>query len=159
MDLVQGEAVARFGLVAGTFLFSLAGALVPVLNAEIYLAAVAAFAPPAQLVPVVLAATLGQVLGKVPFYLAGRGLLRLPMGRYEARVEEYRGRFERSRWAVDAALFSSASWGVPPFLIGPYLAGFFDVSFLRFLAWSLFGRALRFALIVVVPVAAKALAR
>jgi membrane protein YqaA with SNARE-associated domain len=145
--------------VAGTFLFSLVGAVVPVLNAEIYLAAVAAFASPAKLVPVVLAATLGQVLGKIPFYLAGRGVLRLPVGRYEARVEEYRGRFERSRWAVDVALFSSASWGVPPFLVGPYLAGFFDVSFARFLAWSLVGRALRFAVIVLVPVAVKALAR
>lgn len=153
------EFVSRFGLVAGTFLFSLVGAVVPVLNAEIYLAAVAAFAAPAKLVPVVLAATLGQVLGKIPFYLAGRGVLRLPMGRYEARVEEYRERFERSRWAVDAALFSSASWGVPPFLVGPYLAGFFDVSFARFLAWSLIGRALRFAAIVLVPVAVKALAR
>ena len=143
---------------AGTFLFSLVGAVVPVLNAEVYLVAVAAFAAPAKLVPVVLAATLGQVLGKIPFYLAGRGLLRLPMGRYEARVEQYRGRFERSRWAVDTALFSSASWGIPPFLVVPYLAGFFDVSFARFLAWSLFGRALRFAAIVLVPVAAKALA-
>lgn len=144
---------------AGTFLFSLAGAVVPVLNAEIYLVAVAALASPAKLVPVVLAATFGQVLGKLPFYLAGRGVLRIPMGRYEARVEEYRARFERSRWAVDTALFASASWGVPPFLITPYLAGFFDVSFARFFAWSLVGRVLRFGAIVLVPVAAKALAR
>ena len=153
------EFVARFGLVAGSFVFSLVSAVVPVLNTEVYLVAVAALAAPAQLGPVVLAATLGQVAGKIPFYLAGRGILRLPMGRYEARIEEYRGRFERSTWAVNAALFSSASWGVPPFLVGPYLAGFFDVSFARFLAWSLLGRALRFGVIVLVPVAARALAR
>jgi len=152
------EFVGRFGLVAGTFLFSVASALVPVLNTEVYLAAVAALVSPAQVVPIALAATLGQIVGKLPFYLAGRGVLRLPMGKYEARIEEYRGRFERSTWAVNAALFSSASWGVPPFLVGPYLAGLFDVSFARFFVWSLLGRALRFGAIVAVPVAVKALA-
>jgi membrane protein YqaA with SNARE-associated domain len=153
------DLAGRLGLVFGTFVYSVVSAIVPVVNTEVYLAAVTALAPPAALPGVLLAASLGQVVGKLPFYLAGRGLLKIPLGRYEARVEEYRGRFERSPRLTDLALFSSASWGVPPFLVGPYLAGYFRVGVLRFCALGLLGRLVRFAAVMLLPLALRSLAR
>jgi len=100
MDAFHGEFVSRFGLVAGTFLFSLAGAVVPVLNAEIYLAAVAAFAPPAQLVPGGARGHAGTGARKGPV-LPGRARLAPPADGSATRraSRSTRGRFERSRWA------------------------------------------------------------
>jgi membrane protein YqaA with SNARE-associated domain len=153
------DIAGRLGLVVGTFVYAVVSAIVPAINTELYLAAVTALAPPSALPGVLLAASLGQVVGKLPFYLAGRGLVKLPLGRYEAKVEAYRASFERSPRLTDLALFSSASLGVPPFLVGPYLAGFFRVGLVRFCFYGVLGRLIRFAAVMLVPLALKALAR
>lgn len=150
--------IARHGVVAASFVVSLVSALFPAVNNEIYLAAVAAVAAPASLPAVLLAASLGHVIGKVPFYLAGRGLLKIPMGRYEAKIAKWRLKLEQSKRGVDFLLFSSASWGIPPFLVSPYIAGYLRIGFLRFFAWGLIGRLVRFAAIVLVPLAIRKLA-
>src|SRR6185503_16476459 len=80
-------------LYVGTFLFSLVSGLVPVVNIEVYLLAVAAYTKgPAW--PIILLATAGQTLAKYFLYLAGRGLVRLPW-------EWMRTRLERARHALD----------------------------------------------------------
>jgi membrane protein YqaA with SNARE-associated domain len=151
--------VTRFGLVTGTFLVSLISAVFPPVNTEVFLLAVAAVAKPEALPGVLVAASVGQMLGKLGFYFAGRGLVKLKLGRYQARIDEWSVRLGRSQRGVDLVMFSSALWGVPPFLVVPYLAGVFRLGFGRFLAIGLVGRFLRFAGLVAVPALIKALAR
>lgn len=150
--------IARFGLVTATLIVSLVSALFPPVNTEVFLLAVAAIAKPAALPAVLLAAAVGQMAGKTVYYLAGRGFVRLPLGRYQAKFDEWSVRLGRSRRGVDLVMFSSASWGVPPFLVVPYLAGVFKLSFLRFLFWGLLGRLLRFAVVMLLPALLKGLA-
>jgi membrane protein YqaA with SNARE-associated domain len=151
--------VARFGLVTATLLVSLVSGLFPPVNTEVFLLAVAAIAKPAALPAVLLAAALGQMAGKTAYYLAGRGFVRLPLGRYQATFDEWSVRLGRSKRGVDLVMFSSASWGVPPFFVVPYLAGLFKLSFLRFLLWGLVGRLLRFAVVMLLPALLKSVAR
>lgn len=151
--------IARFGLVGATFVVGLVSAFFPPVNVELFLLAAAAMAKPKALPAVLLSASIGQMTGKTAFYLAGRGLLRLPLGRYQDKFDEWSARLGRSRRGVDLVMFSSASWGLPPFLVVPYLAGVFKLSFVRFLFWGLLGRFVRFAAIVVLPALVKALAK
>lgn len=151
--------IARFGLITGTFLVGVISALFPPVNIEVFLFGVGAVAKPAALPAVVVAASLGQMAGKIGFYFAGRGFVKLPLGRYQARFDEWSVRLGRSKRGVDLVMFSSSLWGVPPFLVVPYLAGVFKLSFSRFLGWGLLGRLLRFSAVVFVPALVKTLAR
>ncbi len=151
--------IARFGLVTATFIVSFVSAIFPPINTEVFLLAVAAIAKPAALPAVLLAAAVGQMAGKSLFYLAGRGLLKLPLGRYQQTFDEWTVRLGRSSRGVALVMLSSATWGVPPFLVVPYLAGLFKLSFLRFWALGLLGRLLRFAAILALPAVLKAIAR
>jgi membrane protein YqaA with SNARE-associated domain len=85
--------------------------------------------------------------------------MKLPLGRYQAKFDEWSVRLGRSKRGVDLVMFSSSLWGVPPFLVVPYLAGVFKLSFERFLLLGMLGRLLRFSAVVSVPALVKALAR
>ena len=54
-----------------TLAVAVASAVIPVINIEIYLLGAAALAPASMAVPLVLAATIGQMAGKVVMYHAG----------------------------------------------------------------------------------------
>jgi len=151
--------VARFGLITASFLAGLISALFPPLNIEVFLFGVAAITKPTGLPAVVVSAAIGQMLGKIGFYFAGRGFMKLPLGRYQAKFDEWSVRLGRSKRGVDLVMFSSSLWGVPPFLVVPYLAGVFKLSFERFLLLGMLGRLLRFSAVVSVPALVKALAR
>jgi membrane protein YqaA with SNARE-associated domain len=151
--------IARFGLLTGSFLVAVISALFPPVNVEIFLIGVAAVARPAALPGVVVAAALGQMVGKIGFYFAGRGFVKLPLGRYQAKFDEWSVRLGRSQRGVDLVMFSSSLWGVPPFLVVPYLAGVFRLGFSRFLVLGLVGRLLRFSAVVALPALIKAFAR
>jgi membrane protein YqaA with SNARE-associated domain len=151
--------VARFGLVTASFLVGIISALFPPVNIEVYLFGVGAIARPAALPAVVVSASLGQMVGKIGFYFAGRGFMKLPLGRYQAKFDEWSVRLGRSKRGVDLVMFSSSLWGVPPFLVVPYLAGVFKLSFQRFLVLGMVGRLIRFSVVVSVPALVKALAR
>ena len=150
--------VARFGLITASFLVGLVSALFPPVNIEVFLFGLAAIAKPAALPAVVVSASLGQMLGKIGFYFAGRGFVKLPLGRYQAKFDEWSVRLGNSKRGVDIVMFSSSLWGVPPFLVVPYLAGVFKLSFERFLLLGMVGRLLRFSAVVAVPALIKALA-
>ena len=151
--------VARFGLISASFLVGLISALFPPVNIEVFLFGLAAVARPALLPAVVVSAALGQMAGKIGFYFAGRGFMKLPLGRYQAKFDEWSIRLGNSKRGVDMVMFSSSLWGVPPFLVVPYLAGLFKLSFRRFLVLGMVGRLIRFSVVVSVPALVKALAR
>lgn len=151
--------VARFGLITASFLVGVISALFPPVNIEVFLFGAGAIAKPASLPAVVVSASLGQMLGKIGFYFAGRGFMKLPLGRHQAKFDEWSVRLGRSQRGVDLVMFSSSLWGVPPFLVVPYLAGLFKLSFQRFLLLGMVGRLIRFSVVVSVPALVKALAR
>jgi len=103
-------------------------------------------------VPVVLGMTIGQMIGKVLIYLAGRGAIRMPLREsYKERLAAARERLERSRLGTVPFLFVSASTGWPPFYVVSILAGVLRLGFWGFFVPGLLGRFVRFAVIAAFP--------
>ncbi len=159
MGAFEHEVVDRFGLVFASFVVAFVSGVFPPINIEIFLLAAAAFTRMERLPAVVASASAGQMAAKALFYLAGRGLMKLPLGRYQSKFDEWSVRLGRSKRGVDVVMFSSASWGIPPFMVTPYLAGMFRMPFARFLVIGTAGRLLRFAAIMLIPVLVRAFAK
>ena len=145
-------------VVAATFLFCLLSAVVPVANAEVYLVGVSlgSDAPAAVLAS---AAAAGQMLGKMLFYLVGRGALDLSRLRRKgtasarwtdrmARVQQWS---QRHAWGASAVTAVSAFAGLPPFAVVSVLAGTVRMRWWLFLVIGLVGRFARFLAVLVAP--------
>lgn len=139
------------GIHFATFVVSAVSGFVPLVNTELYLASVSALSSDPPRISIVVVATLGQMVAKSAMYLAGEGVLRLPIKRYEGKIEEYRGSFERAKGRIGALLFLSASTGIPPFYVTPILAGVLRISFPLFFACGFAGRFVRFAAVYLLP--------
>ena len=74
-------------LLLGTFAFCVGSAVIPVLHAETYLITASLLAPPELRWLLVIAATSGQMLGKVGMYYAGRGMKLIPGERMQRRIQ------------------------------------------------------------------------
>ena len=138
------ELTTALGLFGGSLAVGFVSGLVPVLNTEAYLLAVAALSPREALVPAVVLTTLGQMIAKSLLYLAGSGAVssRL-LGRRGARVGELKDRLERARAGATAVVFASAATGLPPFYVVSVAAGSLRWSLARFLLVGGSGRLLR----------------
>jgi membrane protein YqaA with SNARE-associated domain len=145
------------GLYVTTFVVCLVSAVVPLVHSETYLLAVSALTPPSAVVPVALLAAAGQMAGKTALYFVGRGALRLPVRRHEAKIEEWRARLERRKGRSDVLIFVSALGGFPPFYIVSVLAGVLRFSLREFLVWGSLGRSLRFGVVFAFPQLVKGL--
>lgn len=137
-------------LYLGTFLFSLVSGLIPVVNIEIYLLAVAAYTRGAS-VPIILLATAGQTLAKYILYLAGRGLVRLPAEWMRKRLERARHALDNHPKGAESVVLFSAITGVPPIYGTSLAAGALGMPPLQFLVPTSFGRLLRFTVVFFAP--------
>ncbi|MGH3874299.1 MAG: VTT domain-containing protein [Pseudonocardiaceae bacterium] len=137
-------------------------ALVPVFNTEIYLVGLAAAQPQLSWVWLGLIAAVGQMIGKVVFYYAGRGALVLPArfrperdrpraGRWSLRVRRLQEELQRRPGWMVVALLASALTGLPPFAATAVLAGLARVRLITFLIVGLIGRFVRFAAVAASP--------
>jgi membrane protein YqaA with SNARE-associated domain len=133
-----------------------AGALLPFLNTEVYLIGASAVAPRALWVPLVVSGTVGAMAGKVVLYFAGRGVVRLPRGRVQARLSAMQTRMEEKPTAGKLLYAVSAFVGIPPFYVTTVAAGAVEMNFAFFLLVGFLGRLIRFALVVALPQMAKA---
>ena len=142
-------------LVLATFAYMALSALIPVFNAEAYLAGVAATvvadADPLKLWLLALLASAGQMVGKVVWYCAGRYALewkwlkrRTSSPRWQANVAKWQRRIGDRSWLAALFLFASAVLGFPPFAIMSVLAGQLRVSAPVFVVTGLIGRTVRF---------------
>jgi len=136
---------------AMTFGGSLLGSLLPVINAELLVISMAALAPHGGLPPIVAAAAIGQIAGKVLLYLAGRGTIRLRGLREHARLQAVVLRLQSSARTSALVLFASALAGVPPLYAVSVASGIIGIPLHRFVAIAFVGRVLRFGLLVQVP--------
>jgi len=137
-------------LVAATFAVALGGGLLPFVNVELYLVAVALAQPHTAALPLVVAAALGQTVAKMVLYGVGLGALRLPFFT-GANGEKTRTRLARSAFGPRTVVFASALLGVPPFYAVSVAAGALRLGLLPFTLLGLAGRLLRFAAVLVAP--------
>jgi membrane protein YqaA with SNARE-associated domain len=134
-----------------TFAVCVAGAVIPFINTEIYLVSVSALSPPAFVMPLVAAATAGQMVGKVAMYYAGRGVLRVRNERVKRAVTRLHDRLvDRPRLAL-ALLFSSATVGVPPLYAMAVACGMARMGVVSFAVVGTVGRLIHFAAVALLP--------
>jgi membrane protein YqaA with SNARE-associated domain len=145
-------------LLALTFGYCVASALVPVINAEAYVGGVAALLDDAGMGTVwavAAAAAAGQMVGKLVYFLLGRSSLnwhwvkkKTESEKWQAGLERWQRRIGGSHLLAGAVLLLSAYSGFPPFAILSILAGQLRVPLPLFLVVGFAGRLGRFATIL-----------
>lgn len=142
------------GWLFSTFGVAVASALLPLINIEVYLGAVAAGRVGA-IWPLAAVAAAGQMLGKIAYYYVGRSALewswvrrKTESPRFQAQLQRWQHRIGDRPVVGGLVVFAAASVGVPPLLIMSVLAGTLRISFPVFLVVGLVGRMLRFATIL-----------
>lgn len=134
-----------------TVLYCFVGAIIPVFNTEAYLVAVAVFLGVELRLPLILFAAFGQMLGKGLIFYSGRGILHLPLRKYDDKLEKIRIRFEKWKNKPDIFLFISASSSIPPFYFVSIFYGMLKYNYFRYMLFGILGFALRFGLLSFVP--------
>src|SRR5688500_6529618 len=134
---------------------AVASAVIAVINIERYLRGAAALAPAAVAVPLVLAATIGQMVGKVVMYFAATGAVKLPGERLQKALDGMNATLRDRPRSGGALVFASAAAGVPPFFIVTVAAGAARMNLAAFVVLGFLGRLIRFAVIVALPHLAK----
>ena len=145
------ELLSLAGIYAGTFLFCALSGIVPLMNSELFMLYLGSTASQSQFPALIVLAALGQMSAKVLLYYAGRGVLKLPRGRAQPRIEALRARLSATGQAAGGVTFVSALTGLPSFYAISVIAGTLGWPFSRFLAWGLTGRILRFSVLLFLP--------
>lgn len=133
---------------------SIGSALLPLINIEAILAVAISQAPDATW-GLILAATAGQMIGKVLWYWGGMHVDRAPWvhkhlqkPKAKASLDKWHARAEGRPWFTAGLLFVSAGTGIPPYAVTAVLAGMLRVPFWIFMVTGLLGRGLRFWAVV-----------
>lgn len=138
------------------------GSVFPVINIELYLVGVLTAVSGLSWWALALAATIGQLAGKVLFFLAGRGSITLGSrlsgfvnGKRTRRWADWAEKFHqrcrrRPGWGL-ATLFAGAVTGIPPFTLMCFLTGAAGIGWTSFLAVSFLGRTIHFMLVAGAP--------
>ena len=134
-----------------TFAVCVVGAIIPLVNTEIYLLSVSAISPASFVGPLVVAATAGQMAGKVGIYLAGRGILKLKNEKVHNRVIALRDSLEHRPWVARGTLLSSAILGLPPLYIMSIVCGAIGMGLGYFVVIGSVGRLIHFAVVALLP--------
>jgi membrane protein YqaA with SNARE-associated domain len=134
-----------------TLVVSAAGAVVPLVNTELYLLGVAAVVPSELAAVSAVAAAVGQMAGKCVLYVVARSANGWRNARLQRALAEAHRRFGK-RGALGAVLvMTSAAAGLPPFYVVAVACGALRWSFSRFLVLGLVGRTVRFGAVVLAP--------
>ena len=140
---------------AGTFGYCILSGLLPFVNAELYLLAASAAAPKEMALPLIIAATLGQMVAKVAMYAAGRGLVHIPGERMKRWVTEAEAWAAKRPNMGAGLIFVSAASGFPPFYFVSIACGLLKTSLPQFVVMGTAGRFIRFGIVVLGPQIAK----
>ncbi|MFI9009635.1 hypothetical protein ACIGNX_20635 [Actinosynnema sp. NPDC053489] len=152
-----------------TFGVAFGSALVPLISIELFVLGLVTQQPGISWWWIGLAVAVGQVLGKMFYFLAARGSLRLPKVlkreekrarplspwrlRWRARLEWVRLRCHRHpHWMFGTHAVSSVV-GLPPFMFTTVLAGLAGMSSWLFVSTSVVGRFARFSVLAASPAA------
>lgn len=140
-------------LLLGTFLFSVASALIPVLNLEIYLSALPNVED--RVFEVAVLAGVGQTIGKVLWYYAGMHSMKVSWLRRKMETEKWQASYQKWHERIvgrpvlaGGITFASAISGFPPLAIIAVLAGSLRMNLMLFIGTTMAGRILRFWLVL-----------
>jgi membrane protein YqaA with SNARE-associated domain len=149
-------------------------ALIPLISVEIFVLGLVAREPGLPWLAIGAAVAVGQVAGKLPYYLAARGSLHLPAFLHRTprtdrepseRRDRWRQRTKRLRGWIEALterchrhphwMFAtygvSSVVGLPPFMATTVLAGLARMSPAAFVSAGLAGRFVRFSILAASP--------
>jgi len=145
------------GIYLASFVIAIVSAVVPLVNAELYLIGVIAATgrgPEALVLAAIVAA--GQMVGKSVIYQTARGATHLGQRSpgFAAKLERAKTMVERWRRKPLVLTFVSAWIGLPPFYLVSMVAGVLEIRFRAFVVLGLIGRTLRFATIAVIAMVA-----
>jgi membrane protein YqaA with SNARE-associated domain len=146
-------------LVGGIFLIALVGSFIPIFSIEFALIlSAAAGTSIGLLVAQVAVAAAGQMIGKSFYFVGGRTAFQLcecrehsPSRGLGARMLDYVTRKARQRRVAAAAVFFSASTGLPPFALVSALAGGWRIRLSSLFVVGFAGKSARFAGVLLVP--------
>jgi membrane protein YqaA with SNARE-associated domain len=127
----------------------------PVIHSELYLFSVSTISPPAWAPGLILAAVLGQLLGKTLLYFVGRGAIRIRSERFQRMMARAQTRMQANPRTSGAILFTSATVGLPPMYATTLACGAARMNYAWFLALTGAGRILHYSIVVYVPQLAK----
>ena len=140
------------GEVLGLLGVSVASALFPLINIEVYMIGLAAVSTSNHVWLLAAVGGAGQMLGKTVWYYLGANALRWGWVRKKVETPKAQAKLElwqrrtRERPAAGAMLlFASGFSGFPPFAIVAVLAGQLRMNLVIFLAVGFVSRTLRFA--------------
>lgn len=135
----------QLAMLGTAFGYGIASAVVPVVNAEVYVVG-ATLLVPAPLWPALLALfTVGTMLGKGVIFLSAERLTSRAAPAVRSRIDGAVAMLERRPAAVWPTVFASASIGLPPFYAVTVAGGVLRLGFVAFLVVGGVGRLLRFA--------------
>lgn len=142
--------LGSLGPYAATFVIAVVGAILPIVSIEVFLIGLVMLVGPADAIPIVALAAIGQTLGKLPIYFGARGLTKLSarsptQARRIERVRAWFARFHPTRLLAVSALV-----GLPPFSLAATAAGVLAIPPRTFCVVVGVCRALRFAAIFAV---------
>ena len=133
-----------------TVIFTFASGVFPLLNAELYLAAVATQIRHAEALPIALAAGFGQMMGKLPWYYASSRSTdipwmrkRLESGKFRASFETWRDRIHGRPWLSAGIMMASSLFGFPPLLVMGAVAGALRMRLWIFASTIFVGRSIQ----------------
>jgi membrane protein YqaA with SNARE-associated domain len=162
-----------FGWFCVTLGVAFGSAIVPVINVELFVLGLVASQPQLHWLLIATAVAIGQMAGKLLYYLAARGSIRLPAwmsermqwrrsvktdGRWRqrtkwlrAKIDALRDRCHRHPAWMAGTYGVSAVFGLPPFMAMTVLAGLVDMPLSIFLGAGLLGRFARYAVLATFP--------
>lgn len=147
-----GDAGLRtLALVASAVGVGVASGVVPFVNIELYVTYLGVTAPAALRPLLLVATTVGHMIGKAVLYIAGREADRLPVGWFQRRVERARAKLADHPELGGATIAASALTGLPPFYFVTVASGVVRYRFGAFLTIGFACRLVRFAVLLYAP--------
>ena len=146
-------------------------ALLPLVSTELFVVGLMSRQPSTPVLALGIAVAVGQVGGKLVYFLAARGSIRLPArfrrepgppsawrARWQLGTRGLRSTLDRLRerchrhtgWMIGTHGISSVV-GLPPFMATTVLAGLVRMPVTAFLAVGVLGRSIRFTLLAAAP--------
>lgn len=122
------------GLHIVSLLVGFASGVIPVIYAEANLLIIPAVSRKSQLLPIAIITATGHMFAKAVLYYAGRGALKIPIGKYQERVISFNHRLSQLSEVRDPLILLSAASGYPPFYLVSISAGVFRLNFAKFFA-------------------------
>ncbi|HEY4179160.1 MAG TPA: hypothetical protein VGM90_20090 [Kofleriaceae bacterium] len=144
---------ATIGIYGATFIIAIISGFVPLVNAEIYLAAVAISTKSIPLAIVLgMITALGQMVAKVGIYKAAQKGANLKKYEENGKLEKARRLMAKWKDKPHVLTFISASTGIPPFFIVSLVGGLLELPFAAFMAVGFVGRSIRFVTVAIIAV-------